>query len=44
MKFEIKNERGHYVLYVDGTFYGSYDTMCEAANDIEEVKKEREVA
>ena len=40
MSIEIKNEHGHYVVYIDGTFYGSYDTMTEAAQDIDEYKKE----
>ena len=44
MTIEIKSERGHYVLYVNGAFYGSYDTMKEASDDVETAKKEREVA
>lgn len=44
MKIEIKSEHGHYVMYVNGKFYGSYDTVSEAANDIDEIKKEQEVA
>lgn len=44
MKFEIVQERGHYVMYVNGKFYGSYDTMTEAANDIDEIKAGKEVA
>ena len=40
MSIEIKNENGHYVVYIDGIFYGSYDTMTEAAQDIDEYKKE----
>lgn len=44
MKFEIKQEYGHYVLYVEGKFYGSYDTVLEAAKDIDEIKATKEVA
>jgi hypothetical protein len=40
MSIEIKNEHGHYVVYINGTFYGSYDTMTEAAQDIDDYKKE----
>ena len=44
MKFEIKNERGHYVMYVNDIFYGSYDTFGEAVDDMEAVKTEKESA
>jgi len=44
MKFEIKSEHGHYVMYVNGRFYGTYDTISEAAEDIEALKKKEEVA
>lgn len=44
MRFEIKNDHGHYTLYVDGMFYGSYDKFSEAADDVEMLKKEMEVA
>lgn len=32
---DIKNENGHYVVYVNGKFYGSYDTIVEAAKDVD---------
>ena len=44
MKFEIKQEFGHYVMYVNGKFYGSYDTVAEAAKDIERIQTGEEVA
>lgn len=44
MKFEIRQEHGHYVMYVDGKFYGSYDTVAEAARDIDAIKDGEEVA
>lgn len=44
----IKHEGFCYVLYVDGKFYGSYDTAEEAFKDIDilvlERKKERALA
>ena len=44
MKFEIRQEMGHYVMYVDGKFYGSYDTVSEAADDIDAIRAETEAA
>lgn len=37
MKIEIKHEGDHYVAYVNGKFFGSYDTPAEAAQGVEEV-------
>lgn len=33
--YEIKNNNGHYELYVNGTFYCSADTFTEAAKEID---------
>lgn len=33
--FEIRHEREHYEVYVNGIFYCSADTVVEAAQDIE---------
>lgn len=35
LKYEIKYEHGHYVAYRNGMFFGSYDTITEAAKDID---------
>ena len=35
MRFDIKIKAGHYELYVNDMFYGSYDTMTEAAQEID---------
>ena len=35
MRFDIRREKGHYVLEIDGKFYGSYDTFSEALMDLE---------
>lgn len=35
MRFDIRRERDHYVLEIDGKFYGSYDTFSEALMDLE---------
>lgn len=35
MKYRIVHERDHYVLYLNGAFFGSYDTVNEAIDDIE---------
>ena len=43
MKFEIQQRFGHYELFVDGKFYGSYDTMTEAANEIEDIRQKEEL-
>lgn len=37
---EIKNEHGHYVLYISGKFAGSYDTFMEAVKAYEEHEEE----
>ena len=34
-KFEIRNEKGHYVVYIGGNFWGSYDSFYEAIKDLE---------
>ena len=44
MQFEIKSERGHYILNVNGKFYGSYDSFSEAVNDIELIRAGKEEA
>lgn len=40
--YEIKNVRGHYEVYKDGKFICSADTVKEAAEEIESIKKEEE--
>lgn len=42
MKIEIKQEYGHYAMYIDGKFYGSYDTFTEATLDAEEFRAGKE--
>ncbi len=42
MKFDIRQEHGHYELYVDGVFYGSFDTATEAAQSADEIKDNKE--
>ena len=40
MKFEIKQNKGRYELYVNGVFHSTYDTAQQAADAIEKLKKE----
>ena len=40
MKFEIKQNKGRYELYVNGVFHSAYDTAQQAADAIEKLKKE----
>lgn len=35
-RYRIKYEWGHWVVYKDGRFWGSYDTKYEAQKEIEE--------
>ena len=35
MNYRIKVSMGHYALYIDGKFYGNYDTYREAEIDAE---------
>lgn len=44
MKIEIRQEMGHYVAFVNGKFYGSYDTFTEAAKDIDAMRTDKEAA
>jgi hypothetical protein len=44
MKFEVKNVHGHYELFVDGKFHGSFDTMVEAAKEIDDIRSGKEAA
>lgn len=39
MRYSIRNEHGHYVLYVNGRFYGSYDTVSEASSEIDALEE-----
>lgn len=41
MKFEIKRRYDHYELFVNERFYGSYDTVKEAADEIDRISEER---
>ena len=38
MKYQIRITNGHYSLYVNGKFYGSYDTYSEAEKDLDELR------
>ena len=38
MKCEIKSVNGHYELYANGLFHGSYDTFLEAAKELDILK------
>ena len=40
MQFDIRNRNGHYELYVNGKFYGSYDTIYEAGEEIDKINEE----
>ncbi len=40
MKFEIRRRFDHYELYVNGKFYGSYDSVHEAAGEIDKITEE----
>lgn len=40
-KYECTWDRGHVVITRDGKFYGTADTMLEAAQDIEEDHTDR---
>jgi hypothetical protein len=39
MNFEIKHVHDHYELFVDGRFYGSYDTVSEAVKEIDAIRE-----
>ena len=39
---EIRQNMGHYELFVRGTFAGSFDTFCEAVRAYEEMVREDE--
>lgn len=43
MTYEIKREREHFVVYINGNFYCSADDEKEAATEIENYIKERGV-
>lgn len=36
MTYDIKREREHFVVYINGRFYCSADNETEAENDVEE--------
>lgn len=42
MNFEIRQNFGHYELFVNGQFHGSFDTMKEAADEIEAIRRKEE--
>lgn len=42
MKIDIQQKNGHYEVYINGQFYGSYDTMSEAAKDADSFIREKE--
>lgn len=41
MRYDIKRDREHYVVYINGEFYCTADKQNEAAKEIEEYMKER---
>lgn len=36
MTYDIKRERGHFVVYINGRFYCTADNQREAAQEVEE--------
>lgn len=38
-QYDIHQEHGHYVLKVNGRFYGSYDCFMEAVKDLEALRE-----
>ena len=40
-EFEIRPERDHFAVYINGEFYSSADTYPEAMDDIKEYLKEK---
>lgn len=40
MDFEIVNEKGHWSVYLNGTFQCSCDSYQEAEEEIKEMRKE----
>lgn len=42
--FEIRHEREHYAVFIDGVFHCSADTAVEAANEIEKYIEEKNEA
>lgn len=43
MNVQILLKNGYYSLYINGRFYGNYDTFPEAVRDLESLKGEKEV-
>lgn len=41
LNYSIKQEYGHYSVYIEGQFYCSADTLVEAATDVEKYIEER---
>lgn len=41
LNYNIKQEHGHYSVYIEGQFYCSADTLVEAATDVEKYIEER---
>lgn len=39
MTYKIKPDRGHFLVYIDGKFYCSADTMSEAIKEIKKYNK-----
>ena len=40
--YSINHENGHYVLRVNGEFYGSHDSFFDAVKDLEDAKRKEE--
>ena len=40
MRWEIRNERGHYAVYLNGKFYCTADTKTEALREIAEAEED----
>ena len=41
---EIRQDHGHYTMFINGKFYGNYDTFTEAVKDLEILENEKEAA
>ena len=43
MMIDIKKDKGVYVIYIDGAFYGTCENMKEVGEELENIAQEREV-
>ena len=42
MNYQIKNNHGHYELYIDGIFHCSADTISEIVTELQNCSKQYE--